>query len=148
MLLHTLMKWSSMSLVHLWPYGLRMANEIYNTMLTKHTNISLVKKFSAAEVCPKLKPHHAFSCPIYLLDNHLKAQQSLPKWQSRAWLGVDLGPSPSHVRSISLVLNLRTGHVSPQFHVNMMISSKLSQISRKIMTHLKQFRRNNADSLR
>ena len=28
-----------------------------------------------------------------------------------------LGPSPNHSRSVSLVLNPRTGHVSPQFHV-------------------------------
>ena len=31
--------------------------------------------------------------------------------------GVYLGPSPSRARSIALVLNPRTGHVSPQFHV-------------------------------
>ena len=28
-----------------------------------------------------------------------------------------LGPSPNHARSVALVLNPRTGHVSPQFHV-------------------------------
>ena len=32
-------------------------------------------------------------------------------------LGVYLGPSPNHARSVALVLNPRTGHVSPQFHV-------------------------------
>ena len=32
-------------------------------------------------------------------------------------LGVYLGQSPNHTRSVALVLNLRTGHVSPQFHV-------------------------------
>ena len=28
-----------------------------------------------------------------------------------------LGPSPNHARSVALVLNPRTGHVSPQFHI-------------------------------
>ena len=29
-----------------------------------------------------------------------------------------LGPSPNHARSVALVLNPRTRHVSPQFHIN------------------------------
>ena len=41
----------------------------------------------------------------------------LPKWQKRAWLGVYLGPSPNHSRTVHLILNPRTGHVSPQYHV-------------------------------
>ena len=39
------------------------------------------------------------------------------KWKQRSRLGVYLGPSPNHARSVALVLNPRTGHVSPQFHV-------------------------------
>ena len=41
----------------------------------------------------------------------------LPKWQKRAWLGVYLGPSPNHSRTVHLILNPRTGHVLPQYHV-------------------------------
>ena len=32
-------------------------------------------------------------------------------------LGIYLGHSPSHAGSIALILNLRTGHASPQFNV-------------------------------
>jgi hypothetical protein len=39
------------------------------------------------------------------------------KWEERARIGLHLGTSPIHSRNISLVLNLRTGLVSPQFHV-------------------------------
>ena len=39
------------------------------------------------------------------------------KWKQRSRLGVYLGPSPNHARSVALVLNPRTGHVPPQFHV-------------------------------
>jgi hypothetical protein len=31
-------------------------------------------------------------------------------------LGLNLGPSPNHARSVNLVLNLSTGLCSPQFH--------------------------------
>ena len=52
-----------------------------------------------------------------MLDNALQSGQGAPKWKERSRLGVYLGPSPNHARSIALVLNPRTGHVSPQFHV-------------------------------
>ena len=41
----------------------------------------------------------------------------VPKWKQRARLGVYLSPSPSHACTVALILNPRTGHVSPQFHV-------------------------------
>jgi hypothetical protein len=36
---------------------------------------------------------------------------------SRVKAGINLGISPTHARSVALVLSLRTGLVSPQFHV-------------------------------
>ena len=54
---------------------------------------------------------------MYMLDNALQSGQGAPKWKERARLGVYLGPSPNHTRSVALVLNPRTGHVSPQFHI-------------------------------
>ena len=41
----------------------------------------------------------------------------IPKWEPRARMGVYVGWSPSHASNVALVLNPRTGHVSPQFHV-------------------------------
>jgi hypothetical protein len=46
----------------------------------------------------------------------MQAGKKLPKWQLRSRMGINLGISNQHARSIALVLNLRTGHVSPQFH--------------------------------
>jgi hypothetical protein len=40
-----------------------------------------------------------------------------PKWEPRSRLGIYVGHSPLHAGSVALVLNPRTGHVSPQFHV-------------------------------
>ena len=43
--------------------------------------------------------------------------KGVPKWEPRARLGIYLGRSPSHASNVALVLNPRTGLVSPQFHV-------------------------------
>jgi hypothetical protein len=40
-----------------------------------------------------------------------------PKWESHARMGICVGGSPSHAANVSLILNPRTGHISPQFHV-------------------------------
>ena len=117
MMLHALHKWSSILSIHLWPYGLCMANDICNSTPRKRSDISPIELFSGVSMCPKLKHYHSFGCPTYILDKALQAQKSLPKRQSRARLGVYLGPSPNHSRSVSLVLNPRTGHVSPQLHM-------------------------------
>ena len=76
-----------------------------------------IGEISGVKVAPKLRHFHAFGCPTYVLDNALQSGQGAPKWKQRSRLGVYLGPSPNHARSVALVLNPRTGHVSPQFHV-------------------------------
>ena len=40
-----------------------------------------------------------------------------PKWEPRARLGIYVGHSPIHAGSVALVLNPKTGLVSPQYHV-------------------------------
>ena len=101
-------KWKRMILICLWPA---------NTMPRKGEDQSPLEWFSGVKVTPKLRYFHAFGSPTYVLDNTLQSGQGSPKWKKRSSLGVYLGPSPSHARSVALVLNPRTGHVSPQFHV-------------------------------
>ena len=54
---------------------------------------------------------------MYILNNKLQGNQAIQKWQARSRLGIYLGPSPNHSRSISLILNPHTGHTSPQYHI-------------------------------
>jgi hypothetical protein len=58
-----------------------------------------------------------FACPVYVTEAKIQAGKSLPAWMSRAKVGINLGISPTHARSVPLVLSLKTGLVSPQFHV-------------------------------
>ena len=103
--------------IHLWPYAMHTANEIMISTPTNYSDKSLQELFSGVNMLPKIKHFHTFACPTYVLDNALQGQHCLPKWQERARLGVYLGPSPNHSRTVHLILNPRTGHVSPQYLV-------------------------------
>ena len=70
------------------------------------------------ETNPKHWQH--FGCPVYVLDEKLQGGAAIyQKWRQRARVGINLGRSPQHARSVSLVLNIITGLVSPQFHVKL-----------------------------
>ena len=116
-MLYAINKWKQMILICLWPYAMWHANDVANTTPRKGEDQSPLERFSGVNVMPKLRHFHAFGCPTYVLDNALQSDQGSPKWKQCARLGVYLGPSPSHAWSVALVLNPRTGHVSPQFHV-------------------------------
>ena len=105
-----------MIIICLWPYAIRHVNDVANATPRKGKDVSPLEKFTGVPVRPKLRHFHAFGCPTYVLDNALQSGQGVPKWKQCARLGVYLGPSPSHARRVALVLNPRTGHISPQFH--------------------------------
>jgi hypothetical protein len=117
MLLHAKRRWPSAVTVNLWPYAVRMANDVHNFAPSIKEGVSPIERFSQVQVSPKVRHSHTFGCPVYVLDGRLQAGKRLPKWDNRARIGLFLGWSPKHSRKVALVLNLLTGHVSPQFHV-------------------------------
>ena len=59
-----------------------------------------------------------FECPAYILKSELQGTTGIhPKWDARSRASIYLGQSPIHNRNVALVLNIHTGYVSPQFHV-------------------------------
>jgi hypothetical protein len=65
-----------------------------------------------------LSNFHTFGCPCYVLDHCLQSGGGkITKWEPRARKGTYVGWSPSHAANISLILNPKMGHISPQFHV-------------------------------
>jgi hypothetical protein len=65
-----------------------------------------------------LSNFHTFGCPCYVFNNRLKSGVGkIPKWEPQARMGIYIGCSPLHVANVSLIINPRTGHISPQFHV-------------------------------
>jgi histone deacetylase 1/2 len=96
-----------------------MASEVLKYSPRKDGKIPM-QLFSKTDVSPPKRHFHAFACPVYVLDSNLQQGKgySKRKWTERARVGLYLGPSPKHARSVHLVLNLETGLVSPQFHVS------------------------------
>jgi hypothetical protein len=66
---------------------------------------------------PNLKHFQPFGCPVFVLDNKMQSGKKSPKWEVRSRMGIYLGMSMQHARSVALALHLKTGHVSPQFYV-------------------------------
>jgi hypothetical protein len=51
-----------------------------------------------------------------VLNKEIQDGKKARKWIDRTRIGINLGPSPRHASSVALILNLKTGLVSPQFH--------------------------------
>ena len=117
MLLFAVHKWPKMLSMALWSYALHTANEVRNATPMENQTKTPMELFAQVTIAPKLKHFHTFGCPTYILHNRLQGNQAIQKWQARSRLGIYLGPSPNHSLSISLILNPRTGHTSPQYHV-------------------------------
>ncbi len=117
MMLHAKQRWPTAITANLWPYAMRMANDVSNVAPGIADAISPIEKFSQVAVAPKVKHCHTFGSPVYVLDAKLQTGKSISKWKHKARIGIYLGASPRHSRKVALVLSLTTGHVSPQFHV-------------------------------
>jgi hypothetical protein len=119
MLIHANRRWPTAINAHLWPYAVRMACDSINSTpsLQRKDAKSPVEVFwkTGATINPRHFKH--FGCPVYTLTSELQAMGPFHKWKERADVGVYLGRSPLHARAVALVLSLKTGLVSPQFHV-------------------------------
>ena len=119
MLLHASHRWPKAINVHLWPYALRQAAHIRNHVPRESEGGIPIQVFSGSNVHNRVfcKHQHTFGCPCYVLETPLQSGIGKPKWSERSRVGAYLGHSSNHSQSVALVLNLKTGHVSPQFHI-------------------------------
>ena len=120
MLIHSAKRWPAAVTANLWPYAIRMANQSSLEMpsLQFKDGRTPLQAFAGSRATTNPKFWQPFACPIYVLDDNLQTAGGIHgKWKDRSRVGLYLGRSPTHARSIALVLNLQTGLVSPQFHV-------------------------------
>ena len=120
MLLHSKRKWPQEISANLWPYAARMASDSINATpnMADQKKRSPDEIFSSTGVATNPKHWKPFGCPAYVLTSALQGSAQIHhKWEDRARVGIYLGRSPQHARSVALVLNPETGLVSPQFHV-------------------------------
>jgi hypothetical protein len=118
MLIHSQSRWPEAVSTNLWPYAIRTAMDTYCEAPLKTLNDkSPVEMFTNGLVKPEPRLWRPWGCPTYVLDNALQQGKPKAKWQDRSRVGIYIGRSPFHARTVALVLSLTTGRVSPQFHV-------------------------------
>ena len=118
MLINAKWHWLEAITTMLWPYGVKAAWVRHNRFHMNDDCLSPLELFSRVETTFDLKLDHTWGCPVYIMDAKLQyCSGGLSKWEPRVHLGSYLGHSPVHSGSIAMVLNPKTGHVSPQYHI-------------------------------
>jgi len=144
MLLDAISRWPRALSSSLWPYAIEYANVIqYHKIMIRgpHTGETPIEIFARANVRPNLSIFHPFGCPVYVLNNRLQASQ-LNKWLPWARVGIYLGMSPHHARTVALVLNVRHWF-HPNFTSRFMIlltQSPIQETSQSTFQHEKSKR--------
>ena len=77
---------------------------------------SPLSRFSCSKVEADLDHFHTFEYPVYVLENYLQSGKSHNKWIYRSIFGIYLSHLPQHASNIPLLLNTKSGNVSPQCH--------------------------------
>ncbi len=117
MMLHAKLRWPKAVTAKLWPMALKHAEYLVNHVPAKN-HVCPMDLIQGSHI-PRdhLRNLHVWGAPAYVLHPKLQDGSKIPKWDPRSRQGLHLGWSPLHASSVPLVLNLTTGHVSPQFHV-------------------------------
>ena len=104
----------------LWTFALVASADIMNNLHAVMNGKTPEMKFSdTTGSTTRLSNFHTFGCPVYILDDCLQIVGGGGpfKWYPRACLRIYLGHSPSHAGSAALVMNTKSGLISPQFHL-------------------------------
>ena len=118
MLLHASIHWPEATSEALWPFAVDYAVHLWNHSEGITSGMSPAEMFAGVKTnCSMLRSSRVWGCPVYVLEPKLQDGHKLPKWKPRSRRGQFLGASSQHSRHIGLIRNLRTGNVTPQFHV-------------------------------
>lgn len=117
MLLHAALHWKDAVSDSLWPMAVQYAAYQHNHLPNAEGHAPADLFTGTTFPRHKLLQMHTWGCPVYVLDPKLQQGKKLPRWDARARRGMFVGFSSIHSSDVPLVLNLQTGHISPQFHV-------------------------------
>ena len=119
MMMHQLEHWPEVFDEALWPFAVEHAVYLWNNLPRHRSGLSPLELFTGTKshAANAIQQARVWGCPAYVLDPTLQNGHKLPKWQKRSRCGVYLGMSPQHATSVGRILNLKTGAISPQYHV-------------------------------
>ena len=117
-LLHAKRKWPDVISTILWPFAVQAVVDRHNRLTLDDNGRSPLEKFTGEKDDIKTEEFRTWGCPVYVLNApNQSGGVGTPKWEPRSHVGIYLGRSPVHAGNVSLVLNLGTGLVSPQYHL-------------------------------
>ena len=119
MLLHAQRHWPEHINIMLWPVALLAAADHMNNLhIDIESNLPEITFFKVSGGTVRVGNFYTGGYQKYVLDSRLQDAGRLgpPKWDTCSRLGKYLGYLPSYAGSVALVLNPKTGLVSPQFH--------------------------------
>ena len=117
-MIHQEFLWPEQFDMRLWPFALQHAAYLWNHCPNVDSGVAPLEIYTGSTLDQSiLRNEKVWGCPSYVLDPKLQDGKKLPKWDPRTRQGQYLGKSPDHASSVGLIRNLRTGYVSPQFHV-------------------------------
>ena len=120
LVLHAQRHWPEYITTMFWPFALVAdADRMNNLHVDMHGQTPEMKFSNTIGSSTRLSHFHTFGCPVYILDARLQSVGGggPPKCYPRACLGIYLGHSQSHAGSVALIMNPKTGLLSPQFHL-------------------------------
>ena len=116
--LHAKRRWSKVINSSLLPYSMLATVKTHNELSLSEDGEFPLERFTGIKDEITCSDWHTWGCPCFMLaEENQSGLTGTPKWEPRARTGVYLGNSPTHAGNVALVLNLLTGHVSPQYHV-------------------------------
>ena len=104
--------------ISLWPFSVKHAVWLYNCVPNFESGLTPMELITKQKADHRdILRSHVWGCPAYVLEPKLQNGQKLPKWNRRSRLGQFLGYSDEHSSLVANVRHLKTGYVSPQYHV-------------------------------
>lgn len=117
-MIHANIMWPDKAFTDLWPQAMSYAIWIHNQIPPGGYGFTPDEIWSGIKnPVSNLQRAHVFGCPVYVLDPKLQDGKKIPKWDARARQGIFVGFPPVHSSLVPLILNPRTQHISPQYHV-------------------------------
>jgi hypothetical protein len=119
-LVHSCLHWTDMGAddISLWPFAVKHVVWLYSRVPNFESGLTPMELITKQKADHRdILPSHVWGCPAYVLEPKLQNGQKLPKWNCQSRLGQFLGYLDEHYSLVANVWHLKTGYVSPQYHV-------------------------------
>ena len=119
-MVHSSLHWTDMGAddISLWPFAVKHAVWLYNRVPNVESGLTPMELVTKQKADHRdILRSHVWGCPAYVLEPKLQNGQKLPKWNRRSRLGQFLGYSDEHSSLVANIRHLKTGYISPQYHV-------------------------------